>query len=243
MAKPNGVSGSEHYPPPMLPSLNQTVRSAKTSTKSERRRSLPAQAPLPASTDAHELAKLPEELAHLAFKTNLCENRRPSNSVMSSASTISSARSTHSDRGHSDRGGRERGGDRRASNAEDTLSIHRLRSNSGLSLHTNSAALRRYTDYNADGSTRLPTTDEGFAPDSHHGEASDDVSGTPTTPKLLSWEMVSAILDDPVARQRLIDYTRLYGGTENLDFLEQVRPLFFFLRIKYLLVPVPCLAK
>ncbi|CAK7226369.1 hypothetical protein SEUCBS140593_006216 [Sporothrix eucalyptigena] len=217
MAKSHGTSSYEYSRPPMP--TQQSSRSTKISNKSERRRSLPIQS----STDAHELAKLPDELAHLSLSGTLYE-RRKTNGVMSPTMTISSARSTHSDHG-----GYERSRDRSIASAEEMLSLHRLRSNSGLSLHTNSAALRRYTDYNADGSTRLPPTDERFDSDGRYGEELNDghnvspgIAGTPTTPKLLSWEMVSALLDDPVARQRLMDYTRSYGGSENLDFLEKV---------------------
>ncbi|CAK7213102.1 hypothetical protein SBRCBS47491_001688 [Sporothrix bragantina] len=227
MAKSNGASSGYDYGRPPMPTTHQSSRSTKAANKSERRRSLPASSSQPMSTDAHELARLPDELAHLALNATLYERRR-TNGVMSPSMTISSARSTHSDRGGHERSrGRDR--DNSITSAEETLSLHRLRSNSGLSLHTNSAALRRYTDYNADGSTRLPPTDERFDSDGRYGEELNDgrngspgVSGTPTTPKLLSWEMVSAILDDPMARQRLMEYTRSYGGAENLDFLEKV---------------------
>ncbi|CAK7211565.1 hypothetical protein SCUCBS95973_001158 [Sporothrix curviconia] len=232
MAKSHGTSGLEYGRPPPSPTTAQLqgLRSSKTmSNKSERRRSMPAPSSShpPTANDAHELARLPDELAHLAINTTLYERRR-SNGVMSPLVATSSANSTHSDRGGYGRS-REREREQSIASAEETLSLHRLRSNSGLSLHTNSAVLRRYTDYNADGSTRLSPTDERFDSDGRYGEelydsrnGSPGVSGTPTTPKLLSWEMVSAILDDPVARQRLMEYTRSYGGTENLDFLEKV---------------------
>lgn len=107
--------------------------------------------------------------------------------------------------------------------ASASISVHRLRSNSGLALHTNSAALRRYIDYNQDGSTRLPTT----------GEAHDEVllqsngegstpPGAPDGPSLFSHETVLAVLRDPEARHRLWDFARSQNSEENLDFLEKV---------------------
>lgn len=238
LAKPSVALGYEYARPPVsMPTPPHSARSTKSSSnRSERRRSLPAQAPSSSAspTDAYALAKLPDELAHLDINGSLYERRR-SSGILSPTMTISSARSANSERGFSERGyERSPRGERErsiASSTEDTLSIHRLRSNSGLSLHTNSAALRRYTDYNADGSTRLPPTDERFDSDGRYGEELVDgsnrppgggVAGTPTTPKLLSWETVSAVLDDPVARQRLMEYTRSVGGTENLEFLEKV---------------------
>ncbi|KAL1902492.1 hypothetical protein Sste5346_001473 [Sporothrix stenoceras] len=257
LAKPASVLGyevSSSRPPVSMPTPPHSSRSSKSaSNRSERRRSLPAQASSSAasvsSNDAYTLAKLPDELAHLDINGSLngsLYERRRSSGIMSPTMTMSSARSAYSDRGgyerndrhdRSDRNDRNERPERRerersiASSTEETLSIHRLRSNSGLSLHTNIAALRRYTDYNADGSTRLPPTDERFDSDGRYNEEYFDgsnsrtpgaVAGTPTTPKLLSWETVSAVLDDPVARQRLMEYTRSVGGTENLDFLEKV---------------------
>ncbi|ERT03256.1 hypothetical protein HMPREF1624_01562 [Sporothrix schenckii ATCC 58251] len=248
LAKPSSVLDYQNARQPVaLPTPPPSARSTKSaSNRSERRRSLPAQAPsssgsavsTPIDAYAYALAKQPDELVHLDISGTLYERRR-SSGPMSPTMSMSSVQSATSERGYerNSRGdrGRDRDGEQArtrsiASSAEETLSIHRLRSNSGLALHTNSAALRRYTDYNADGSTRLPPTDERFDSDGRFGEETGDggnrapgaVAGTPTTPKLLSWETVRAVLDDPVARQRLMEYTRSVGGAENLDFLEMV---------------------
>ncbi|CAK7265066.1 hypothetical protein SEPCBS57363_001392 [Sporothrix epigloea] len=220
----NAGSGYE-FGRPHLPTAHPNSRGSKISSKSERCRSLPDQAPPPTADFCHEAVKVPEELAHLLpIGSNIEKGRH--DIAISPSMTVSGAHSPYSERGRF-----ERSWDRAGSNssAEDILSLQRLRSNSGLSLHTNSSALRRYTDYNADGSTRLPPTDEHFNPDGQYGVELDDsqnslpgIDGAPAAPKLLSWEMVEAVFNNPEARERLMEYTHMYGGTENLEFLQRV---------------------
>ncbi|CAK7270752.1 hypothetical protein SEPCBS119000_004247 [Sporothrix epigloea] len=225
VVKLNTGSGYEIIRPHST-SAHQASRNPKGPSTFERRRSLPDQTPPPLPTISHETTKPPPELAHLVPVGAAAEKRRY-NIATSPSMMMSGARSTHSDRGEYERSWNRTGSN---SSAEEILSLQRLRSNSGLSLHTNSSALRRYTEYNADGSTRLPPTDEHLPSDGQYGEelysgrgnGRPGTSGTPAVPKLLSWEMVEAILKDPGSLERLVDYTRAYGGTENLVFLQKV---------------------
>ncbi len=192
----------------------------KTTSRSERRRSLPA----PGVAQPPDISAKPAlpELPRLSLSARSLYERRRTSGVTSPTLTLSGARSLYA--------ASEVSRSRSIAGGDEVFSIHRLRSNSGLSLHTNSAALRRYTDYNADGSTRLPPTDELRDSNGQYGDALSDsrtitspgISSTPTAPGPFSWETVRAVLDDPVARQRLWEYSRVHGGAENLEFLDRV---------------------
>ncbi|KAH6685849.1 hypothetical protein F5X68DRAFT_209406 [Plectosphaerella plurivora] len=110
---------------------------------------------------------------------------------------------------------------------------HRLRSNSGLSLHTNEDALRRYTDYNSDGSPRTPTFDNSVTWGSIDGVA----SGSRQTPRrpmppppqqteqalpipdFFSQKVFQAVLANPSTRDRFVRFARKSGATADIDFL------------------------
>ncbi|KAH7353326.1 hypothetical protein B0T11DRAFT_116848 [Plectosphaerella cucumerina] len=111
----------------------------------------------------------------------------------------------------------------------------RLRSNSGLSLHTNEDALRRYTDYNSDGSPRTPTFDSSVTWGSIDGVA----SGSRQTPRrtmppptphqpeqaalpipdFFSQKVFQAVLANPSTRDRFVRFARRSGAAADIDFL------------------------
>ncbi len=110
--------------------------------------------------------------------------------------------------------------------------VNRLRSNSGLSLHTNNAALRQYTDYNADGSMRLSQFDpvewrEAAVPPppgyrgsmGFHKNASASRLGIPD---FFGRDMADAVLADPTTSRRLLQFAQTRGGVENIEFLMKV---------------------
>jgi phototropin len=109
----------------------------------------------------------------------------------------------------------------------------RLRSNSGLSLHTNDDALRQYIDYNEDGSPRTPL----FSPVVWRPEgipSIDSISsgGTLSTasshplsiPDFFGREIFQMVLNNPQTRGRLRKYAKNYGLAESIDFLVKVCP-------------------
>jgi len=120
----------------------------------------------------------------------------------------------------------------------DSLSS-RLRSNSGLSLHTNSSALRRYTDYEQDGSLRLSQ----FDPVEWRDTASPPPPLPPPTsnrasmafrgnngsspalgiPDFFSREVVQMVLNNPTTAHRMWQFAQSRGGGENMEFLMAVR--------------------
>jgi phototropin len=112
--------------------------------------------------------------------------------------------------------------------------LHRLRSNSGLSLHTNEAALRQYIDYNQDGSARLSQFDpiewhgDGFLQNAassvrgglgHHGNGS---ATKLALPDFFSREVVQMVLHNPTTAHRLRQFAESKGSAENMAFLQQV---------------------
>ena len=222
----------------------------RTANKSERRRSLPlASLAATAEEDVVQVKKSSRtsrhdrqqqsDLSAPASARPLYERRR-NDGAMSPTLTVNtpvapaapSALTTHNTHNtHTLHTSRSIQSDRASqrSAASDTFSVSRLRSNSGLSLHTNSAALRRYIDYNVDGSSRLsPTRERAMSAAEPDGRTLDDrgsdaaAAASPSFGGLFSWDTVRAVLDHPVARERLWAYTRATGGTENLEFLETV---------------------
>lgn len=118
------------------------------------------------------------------------------------------------------------------SSRHDKLSF-RLRSNSGLSLHTNEDALRRYTDYNSDGSPRTPTFDSSVTwgsidgvtvgpralprrqvppPQQQPGQAL-------PIPDFFSQKTFQALLANPSTRDRFVRFARRSGAGADIDFL------------------------
>ena len=111
----------------------------------------------------------------------------------------------------------------------------RLRSNSGLSLHANEDALRRYTDYNPDGSSRSPL----FTPVNWQGGSNGEKAsrrfdrrslhidyGPPETtlpiPDYFSQEVFHMVLNNPSAAHRLLRYAQRKGCGENMAYLMKV---------------------
>ncbi|KAI0161945.1 hypothetical protein GGR52DRAFT_576239 [Hypoxylon sp. FL1284] len=112
----------------------------------------------------------------------------------------------------------------------DRLSL-RLRSNSGMSLHTNMAALSQYTDYNKDSLMR-PYSSIYDMP-LHEGEVSpslQDVSwyagdGTPSPsfPESVDAELFQRAMDDPVIARSFRDHCKEQGCEGDFEFLTKVR--------------------
>ncbi len=109
--------------------------------------------------------------------------------------------------------------------------LTRLRSNSGLSFHTNNSALRQYTDYNQDGSTKLSQFDpvewrESAVVGDGHRESrrvrDEGSSPTPSVPDFFSREMVMMVLHNPTVSHRLWQFAQAKGGGENMEFLMKV---------------------
>ncbi|OAA66522.1 hypothetical protein SPI_01098 [Niveomyces insectorum RCEF 264] len=210
-------------PPVSLPSPNP--RSSKHATnKGERHQSLPAGHAAAPPVDVCEAAALTEKSSYFSLSARSSYERRRGSGIMSPPISANSARSIHSDRGHDRTRTRNPG-----TGGDEIISVHRLRSNSGLSLHTNSAALRRYTDYNADGSSRLSPTDERVhaatrperqAHDSKPvSPSADGPDDTHTASGVFSRETMRAVLTDSAARQQLWEYTHSRAGAESLDDL------------------------
>jgi hypothetical protein len=111
----------------------------------------------------------------------------------------------------------------------------RLRSNSGLSLHTNEDALRRYTDYNPDGSPRTPL----FAPVIWHPETANGIDRlsaqhrrstalTPQSPSalpipdLFGQDVFHMVLKNPTTAHRLWKFAQKQGCGESIEYLMKV---------------------
>ncbi|KAL2760216.1 hypothetical protein ACRALDRAFT_1059909 [Sodiomyces alcalophilus JCM 7366] len=122
----------------------------------------------------------------------------------------------------------------------DDLSSVRLRSSSGLTLHTNDDALRQYTDYNSDGTPRTPI----FAPvqwGSINGPASGrarrhsnattvdrppncaDPEPRLPVPDFFSRDMLHAALADPHTFHRLFQFAQKQGCEGDVEFLMRVQ--------------------
>ena len=112
-----------------------------------------------------------------------------------------------------------------------------LRSNSGLSMHTNEIALRQYTDYNPDGSPRSPLFSSPWRPESMDGHSTQQVSAgsrpnTTTTrnassaslaiPDFLSREVFQMALNNPTTCHRLLRHAEAQGCGDNVEFLVKV---------------------
>lgn len=109
----------------------------------------------------------------------------------------------------------------------------RLRCNSGLSLHVNEDALRQYTDYNADGTSRGPLFKpfnwkrEGGNPSTRGSGQRNLVSGdeqewTLPIPDVLGLEIFQTVLKDPAAASGLLKFSRGAGYGVNMAYLAKV---------------------
>lgn len=109
----------------------------------------------------------------------------------------------------------------------------RLRSNSGLSLHTNEDAFRRYTDYNPDGSPRSPTFGPGIWSSLDSVSTSLRRSFAPTVmevepdmltiPDLLGREVFQMVLTDAATSQRFFQFAKNRGCGPDIEFLLRVQ--------------------
>ncbi|KAI8281902.1 hypothetical protein K4K56_011538 [Colletotrichum sp. SAR 10_98] len=110
----------------------------------------------------------------------------------------------------------------------------RLRSNSGLTLHTNEDAFRRYTDYNPDGSPRSPTFGPGtwtsldsistslrrsFGPPVMEAEPTE----TLPIPDFLGREVFQMILGNAQTSQRFFHFASSRGSGPDIEFLLRVQ--------------------
>jgi hypothetical protein len=112
----------------------------------------------------------------------------------------------------------------------------RLRSNSGLSLHTNEDALRQYIDYNPDGSPRTLQ----FGPVLWHQDGMNRIdavatdyrksmglSDTSSTASLsiqgfFGREVFQLVLNNPATSRRLWKFAQASGNGENVEYLMKV---------------------
>ncbi|KAM0325942.1 hypothetical protein ACHAQA_007247 [Verticillium albo-atrum] len=111
----------------------------------------------------------------------------------------------------------------------------RLRSNSGLSLHTNEDALRRYTDYNSDGSPRSPTfgrvvwgSIDGVAIKNESGKPATAAAATSASkdlpiPDFWSNDTFQLALANPQVCQRLLRFAQSRGCETDMEFLMRLQ--------------------
>lgn len=119
------------------------------------------------------------------------------------------------------------------------FSAYRLRSNSGLSLHTNEDILRQYTDYYPDGSPRtaglygsgqqwsgerLRSIDSiASSQRSSIAFTDSDGSGDLPIPDLVGRDMFDQVMSDPAASSQLWKFAASRGVGQNVDYLMKVR--------------------
>lgn len=124
------------------------------------------------------------------------------------------------------------------------FSAYRLRSNSGLSLHTNEDILRQYTDYYPDGSPRTAGLYGGGVGQQQQwspGErlrsidsiassqrssiafTDSDGSGDLPIPDLVGRDMFDQVMSDPAASSQLWKFAASRGVGQNVDYLMKVR--------------------
>lgn len=118
------------------------------------------------------------------------------------------------------------------------FSSYRLRSNSGLSLHTNEDILRQYTDYYPDGTPRVALYSNGNGQwpgerlKSINSIASSQRSSMAFTesdtfvdlaiPDFLGREMFEMVMKDPAASSQLWKFAASRGVGQNVDYLMKV---------------------
>ncbi|KAM5363952.1 hypothetical protein ACJZ2D_011742 [Fusarium nematophilum] len=125
------------------------------------------------------------------------------------------------------------------------FSSYRLRSNSGLSLHTNEDILRQYTDYYADGTPRVGggsmygngnggggqwTGERLRSIDSIASSqrssmifTDSDGSGDLPIPDLVGRDMFDLVMSDPAASGQLWKFAASRGVGQNVDYLMKIR--------------------
>ncbi|KAJ4265072.1 hypothetical protein NW762_005316 [Fusarium torreyae] len=121
------------------------------------------------------------------------------------------------------------------------FSSYRLRSNSGLSLHTNEDILRQYTDYHPDGTPRagmysngggqwsgerLRSIDSVASSRSQRSSIAfteSDGSGELPIPDLVGRDMFDMVMADPAASGQLWKFAASRGLGQNVDYLMKIR--------------------
>lgn len=115
----------------------------------------------------------------------------------------------------------------------------RLRSNSGLSLHTNDEVLKEYTDYNPDGSPRTPLYTLSDSPYDPAGMGSIDaiassqrrtsvamteseVTSKPM-PSILSQDVFDMAMRNPEIANKLWKFAAAQGRGQDVEFLIKVK--------------------
>ncbi|KAI1775537.1 hypothetical protein F4818DRAFT_52770 [Hypoxylon cercidicola] len=113
----------------------------------------------------------------------------------------------------------------------DRLSL-RLRSNSGMSLHTNAAALSQYTNYSKDSLSYpyssiydLPLDEGEVSPSLRRGMLwpTGDFTCRPAFPKSLDATSFQIALDDPVIARSFRNHCREQGCEGDFEFLMKIR--------------------
>lgn len=120
------------------------------------------------------------------------------------------------------------------------FSSYRLRSNSGLSLHTNEDILRQYTDYYPDGSPRVGGVYGGGQWGGGGGERLKSINSIPSSqrssmafteadtfvdlpvPDFVGRDMFEMVMRDPAASSQLWKYAASRGVGQNVDYLIKV---------------------
>lgn len=122
------------------------------------------------------------------------------------------------------------------------FSSYRLRSNSGLSLHTNEDILRQYTDYYPDGTPRAVYGNGGqwsserlrsidsitSSKRSSMAFTNSDSSSDLPIPGFLGRDMFDMVINDPTASNQLWKFAQSRGVGQNVDYLMKVSPFVLF---------------
>ncbi|KAK1594104.1 uncharacterized protein LY79DRAFT_513059 [Colletotrichum navitas] len=108
-----------------------------------------------------------------------------------------------------------------------------LRSNSGLSLHTNENAFRQYTDYNPDGSPRSPTFGSGMWTSLNSVSTSLRRNFGPTVveaqpeawpiPDFLGRELFQMVLNNATTSLRLFQFAQRSGYGPDVEYLLRIQ--------------------
>lgn len=116
------------------------------------------------------------------------------------------------------------------------FSAYRLRSNSGLSLHTNEDLLRQYTDYHPDGSPRVAMYGAGAGGErlrsidsittssqrSSTTFTDSDTSADLPIPDFVGRDMFDMVIKDPAASAQLWKFAASRGVGQNVEYLMKV---------------------
>ncbi|KAH7143750.1 hypothetical protein EDB81DRAFT_506316 [Dactylonectria macrodidyma] len=117
------------------------------------------------------------------------------------------------------------------------FSAYRLRSNSGLSLHTNEDLLRQYTDYHPDGSPRVAMFNssnggerlrsiDSITTSSQRSSVTftdSDTSADLPIPDFVGRDMFDMVIKDPAASAQLWKFAASRGVGQNVEYLLKIR--------------------